>query len=674
MKASFAKRVEDLRKQLEHHEYQYYVLDRPEISDAEYDRLMRELRDLEEAHPDLRSPDSPTQRVGGQPREGFIKVPHSSPMLSLDNALNEQELREFDGRVRALLKSEKFQYVAELKLDGLSMAAYYAGGTFQQALTRGDGRVGEDVTGNARTIRSLPLRVKTQTGLEKEFEVRGEVVMPRRSFERLNEERERTGLSRFANPRNAGAGALRALDPSVTAGRQLDYFSYFLLKDGRPMLPSHWASLETLSAAGFKVNPCRKRCGNLDDLLQFIREWETKRDTLPYEIDGVVAKIDSIEQQEKLGRTAKAPRWAIAFKYPARQASTTLESIEVQVGRTGTLTPVAHLKPVVVGGVTVSRATLHNEDEIARLGVEIGDTVLVERSGDVIPKIVRVIDHGAHRRRFHMPAVCPVCGGHVVREQGEAASRCVNTNCPARLRESLLHFASRGVMDIDGMGDALVDQLLSRGLVHNIADLYQLTTDQILELERMGKKSASKVIKNIDDSRSQPLARVLNGLGIPFVGERTAQILSGHFGSLDEIAAASPDSLQEANEIGPKVAESIRQFFAEERNRELIERLRAAGLRFTAPKETKKAGPLTGLTFVLTGTLPSLKREDAKERIEAGGGKVAGSVSSKTNYVVAGDEAGSKLDKARELNIAVIDEARLLDMLDSTGPGGSGPE
>ncbi|MBV9405770.1 MAG: NAD-dependent DNA ligase LigA, partial [Acidobacteriaceae bacterium] len=495
-------------------------------------------------------------------------------------------------------------------------------------------------------------------------------VMQRRSFERLNEERERAGLLRFANPRNAAAGALRALDPSVTATRQLDYFSYFLLQDGRPMLPHHWDSLELLSAAGFKVNPCRKKCGGLDDLLAFIREWETKRDTLPYEIDGVVAKIDSVEQQEKLGWTAKAPRWAIAFKYPARQASTVLESIEVQVGRTGTLTPVAHLKPISFGGVTVSRATLHNEDEIARLGVEIGDTVLVERSGDVIPKIVRVLEQGAKRRPFQMPTVCPVCGGHVVREQGEAASRCVNTNCPARLRESLLHFASRGVMDIDGMGDALVDQLLTRALVRNIADLYQLTVDDLLQLERMGKKSAAKVIKNIDKSRSQPLPRVLNGLGIPFVGERTAQILAAHFGSLDEIAAASLESLQEAHEIGPKVAESIRQFFTEARNRELIERLRAAGLRFTAPKQREPSGPLSGMTFVLTGTLPTLKREEAKERIEAAGGKVAGSVSSKTNYLVAGEEAGSKLDKARDLNVPVIDEAGLTAMLmskDGTG-------
>jgi len=662
---SFGKHAEDLRKQIEHHEYLYYVLDQPKITDAEYDALMRELRELEEAHPDLRTPDSPTQRVGGQPREGFVKVAHSSPMLSLDNALNESELREFDARVGKLLQSESYEYVAELKLDGLSMAADYESGAFRQALTRGDGRVGEDVTENARTIRSLPLRVRDGKLKTRTFEVRGEGVMTKRSFERLNKEREKENLSLFANPRNAAAGGLRALDPSVTAARQLDYFAYFLLENGRPMMSSHWESLNALSDSGFKVNSHRKKCKDIGELLEFIREWETKRDSLPYETDGVVAKIDSVEQQEKLGWTAKAPRWAIAFKYPARQASTVLESIEVYVGRTGTLTPVAHLKPVGIGGVTVSRATLHNEDEIARLDVAMGDTVIVERSGDVIPKIVRVAERGTHRRHFGMPTECPVCGGHVVREEGEAASRCVNTNCPARLRESLLHFASRHVMDIDGMGSALVDQLLTRELIHNIADLYNLTVDQLADLERMGQKSASKVIQNIDRSRSQPLARVLNGLGIPFVGERTAQILADHFGSLDEVANADAEMLQEANEIGPKVSEGIRQFFGEERNRELIERLRGAGLQFTAPKRRKKEGPLTGRTFVLTGALPTLKREEAKERIEAAGGKVAGSVSAKTSYLVAGDDAGSKLDKAKSLNIPVLDEAALLAMLDS---------
>ncbi len=663
MKESVSHRAEHLRRQLEHHEYRYYVLDQPEISDADFDGLMRELRDLETAHPELRTPNSPTQRVGGQPREGFVKVPHSSPMLSLDNALNEQELREFDARVRGLLKGDAYEYVAELKLDGLSMAAQYAHGSFQRALTRGDGRVGEDVTENARTIRSLPLRLrKDEIGAQ--FEVRGEVVMQRRSFDRMNDEREKAGLSRFANPRNAAAGALRALDPAITAARQLDYYTYFLLKDGQPAVDSHWHSLELLAAVGFKVNPHRAKCHGLEELLKFIAQWEEKRDGLGYEIDGVVVKVDSVAQQQKLGWTSKAPRWAIAFKYPARQASTVLENIEVQVGRTGALTPVAHLRPVVISGVTVGRATLHNEDEIARLGVHIGDTVLVERSGDVIPKVVRVVSESAQRKPFRMPKACPVCGGHVVREEGESASRCVNTNCPARLRESLLHFAARGVMDIDGMGDALVDQLLGRGLVRNIADLYALTVEQLMDLERMGKKSAAKVIQNIDASRAQPLARVLNGLGIPFVGERTAQILADHFGGLDAIAAANLEELQEAEEIGPKVADSIRQFFAEKQNRDLMERLRAAGLRFTAEKRRKKQGTLSGVTFVLTGTLPTLKREEAKARIEEAGGKVAGSVSSKTKYLVAGEEAGSKLDKARELGITVLDEAQFLAVLD----------
>lgn len=667
MKESPSRRIDELRSQLEHYEYQYYVLDQPEISDAEYDLLMRELQNLETQHPDLRTAESPTQRVGGQPREGFVKVPHSSPMLSLDNALNETELRDFDGRVRSLLKEEPYEYVAELKLDGLSMAAQYSGDKLERALTRGDGRVGEEVTENARTIRSLPLRVRGESFAHGElFEVRGEVVMQRRSFERLNEERELAGLPRFANPRNAAAGALRALDPSVTAARQLDCFTYFLLRDGHPFFPSHWQNLEALQHAGFKVNAYRLKCAGIEELLGFIHEWETKRDSLPYEIDGVVAKVDSIAQQDKLGWTAKAPRWAIAFKYPARQSATVLEAIEVQVGRLGNLTPVAHLKPVSLAGVTVSRATLHNEDEIARLGVEIGDSVLVERSGDVIPKIVRVLEQGKHRRKFQMPTTCPECGGHVVRAEGESASRCVNSNCPARLRESLLHFAARGVMDIDGMGDALVDQLLKAGFVRNIADLYSLTAEQLLTLDRMGKKSATKVIVNIDRSRAQPLPRVLNGLGIPFVGERTAQLLAGHFGSLDEIANAGTERLQEVGEVGPKVAESIRQFFSEERNRELIERLRGTGLQFTGPKQSKAPrGPLAGKTFVLTGSFPTLKREEAKTRIEEAGGKVSGSVSSKTDYVVAGEEAGSKLDKARDLNIAIIDEAALLVLLDA---------
>jgi DNA ligase (NAD+) len=652
--------AERLRETLRRHEHLYYVLDQPEVDDAEYDALMRRLAQIEREHPELATPDSPTQRVGGAPREGFVKAAHSAPMLSLDNALNEGELREFDRRVRELLAGADCRYAAELKLDGLSMAVRFEHGVLVQAITRGDGLTGEDVTENARTIRSLPLRVRDGPG---RFEARGEVIMDRRAFERLNGERERQELARYANPRNSAAGSLRVLEPRVTASRQLDFYPYFLLIDGQPACESHWESLETMARMGFKVNPNRALCAGIDELLTFCRECEARRGELPYEIDGIVAKIDSIPQQRALGWTAKAPRWAIAFKFPPRQVETVLENIEVQVGRTGALTPVAHLRPVEVAGVVVSRATLHNQDEIERLGVHIGDTVVIERSGDVIPKVVRVSAHGDGRRRFEMPKQCPVCGGDVAREEGEVATRCVNTNCPARLKESILHFAARGVMDIDGVGDALVDQLVDRGLVSSVAGLYQLTPLQLAPLERMAEKSAKKICDNIERSKTQPLARVLNGLGMPFVGERTAQILSDTFGSLDEIAGANAETLQRADEVGPKVAGSIRHFFDEPRNRELVERLRAAGLQFAGEKRRAEGGPLAGLTFVLTGTLPSLTREEAKARIEAGGGKVTGSVSKKTNRVVAGEDAGSKLDKARALGVAVIDEAGLLELL-----------
>jgi DNA ligase (NAD+) len=657
---SAAQKIEKLREQLRHHEYLYYVMDAPEVSDAEYDAMIRELTALEAQHPELITPDSPTQRVGGKPREGFVKVRHSSPMLSLDNAMGEEELRDFDRRVRGLLKGEPFAYVAELKLDGLSMAVLYEEGRLARALTRGDGFVGEDVTENARTIRSIPLHTLKRSG---NFEVRGEVVLTRKAFEKLNAESASAGQRTFANPRNAAAGALRVLDPSITASRQLEYFTYFLIENGAPVCATQWEALETLKEMGFKVSLQRKRCADIEELLEFCNHWAERRESLPFEIDGVVAKVDSVEQQNRLGWTARAPRWAIAYKFAARQAETVVEDITVNVGRTGVLTPTAVLKPVNVGGVTVSRATLHNEDEIARLGVHSGDTVLLERAGDVIPHVVRVVKPGEHRRAFRMPSHCPVCGSEIARVEGEAASRCVNTNCPARLKESILHFAARGVMDIDGLGDALVNQLVDRGLVSNIADLYRLTAEQLMELERMGKKSASKLIANIDASRDRPLPRILNGLGIPFVGERTAQFLAEAFGDLDAIAQAGEEELQRAEEVGPKVAQSIRGFFHEKRNRDLIERLRAERLPFQYESPRKASGALTGRTFVLTGTLPTLAREEAKERIEQAGGKVAGSVSRKTNYVVAGEEAGSKLDKARELGIEVIDEAGLLEML-----------
>jgi DNA ligase (NAD+) len=655
-----AREIEKLREELRKHEHLYYVLDQPAITDAEYDALMRRLQELERQHPELAAPDSPTQRVGGKPREGFLKVQHSSAMLSLDNALNEGELREFDRRVRDLLGGEAFCYVAELKMDGLSMAAHYADGFLTQAVTRGDGRVGEDVTENARTIRSLPLRVKAELPA---FEVRGETVMNRRAFERLNAERDDAGLSRFANPRNAAAGSLRLLEPQVTAARRLDYYTYFLLANGAPARDSHWESLEELTRMGFKVSAHRRVCQGIDEALAFCAHWENRRDELPFEIDGVVVKVDSIEQQRRLGFTAKAPRWAIAYKYPARQAVTTVENIGVQVGRTGALTPVAYLAPVLVSGVTVSRATLHNEDEIERLGLQIGDTVVIERSGDVIPKVVRVQSLGSPRRPFEMPAQCPVCGGTVTREEGEAATRCINTNCKARLKESILHFAARGVMNIDGVGEALVDQLVDRGMVESVADLYGLTIGSLMSLDRMGLKSASNILRNIEKSKKNPLPRVLTALGIRFVGERTAVFLAEAFGSLDGIASAGLDILQEADEVGPRVAESIYQFFREPRNRQLVERLRDAGLQSHYESTRPKAGPLKGLTFVLTGTLPNLSREDAKRLIEAAGGKVVGSVSKKTSYVVAGEDAGSKLGKAQELGVKVVSEDGLLDLI-----------
>lgn len=654
--------VERLRAEIRRHEHSYYVLDQPEISDAAYDALMRELQAIETAHPELLTPDSPTVRVGGSPREGFVKVEHSSPMLSLDNALNETELREFDRRAADLLGGEPRVYSAELKLDGLSMAAHYRNGLFARAVTRGDGLVGEDVTENARTIRSLPLKASDHPWPE--FEVRGEVIMTRRGFERLNEERAREGLSLYANPRNSAAGSLRVLDPSITAARQLEFQAYFLLVNGQPALPSHWESLMRLRELGFKINPHAGRLEGVRALEEYCRSWADRRETLPYEIDGVVAKIDSIEQQRRLGWTAKAPRWAIAFKFSARQAETVLEGIEVQVGRTGALTPVARLRPVVVGGVTVSNATLHNEDEIGRLDLAIGDTVVLERSGDVIPKIVRVMSRPENRMAFRMPSHCPVCDSIVVRAQGEAASRCLNTNCPARLKESVEHFAARNVMDIDGMGEALVEQLVERGLVRSVADIYQLTLDQLVSLERMGEKSASKIVANIEASKKRPLPRLISGLGIPFVGERTAQLLADNLGDLGNIRDADFDRLQSVPEVGPKVAESIQRFFAEPHNQELIERLSAAGLNLkykAAPRPV--GGALEGMTFVLTGTLPTLSREEAKARIEAAGGKVTGSVSKKTNVVVAGEEAGSKLEKAQELGIDIWDEGGLLDRI-----------
>ncbi len=659
------KKLESLREKIRHHEYLYYVLDNPEISDTEFDKLMQQLKDLEVEHPELVTRDSPTQRVGGKPREGFVKVPHSSPMLSLDNTYNEEELRDWERRVHELSGRKDVDYVCELKLDGMSLALIYEDGKLVRGITRGDGSVGEDVTLNVRTVRSVPLSIPKErlkkAGIPVDFEVRGELLMPLAAFKRMNEERESKGLTTFANPRNATAGTVRQLESKVTAERRLDYFSYMLLNNGRTYFDRHSKTLDALDGAGFKVNQNRKLVHDIDEAWAFIKQWEAKRDSLPYEIDGIVIKVDRTSLQDELGFTGKAPRWAIAYKYAARAGITRLEDIRVQVGRTGKLTPVAMLAPVLIGGTTVRNATLHNMDEIERLGVKIGDWVQVERGGDVIPKVAKVIedkDHPRGHKSFHMPETCPVCGTKVVRTEGEVDYRCVNANCPAKLRETILHFASRGVMNIDGMGDALVNQLTERGLVKNVADIYKLTKADLLSLERMGYKSAQNILDEIEASKKLPLERVIYGLGIRMVGERTAQFLAEHFGSMEALERAGVEDLQNVNEVGPRIAESIVEFFSIAANRKLVERLRETGLTLTGQKK-QRGTKLAGKTFVLTGTLAHFTRDEAKKMIEDAGGKVTGSVSKKTDYVVAGADAGSKLDKAKELGVAVIDEKEL---------------
>jgi len=663
------RKLEALRDSIRHHEYLYYVLDNPGISDAEFDRLMNELKAIEAEHPELITSDSPTQRVGGKPREGFVKVRHSSPMLSLDNTYSEAELRNWERRVHELSGQNDVEYVCELKLDGMSLALQYEAGRLARGVTRGDGSVGEEVTGNVRTVRSVPLSVPKEklkkAGIPADFEVRGEMLMPIASFKKMNEERETKGLSLFANPRNATAGTVRQLEPSITAQRRLDYFTYMLLQDGRTYFDRHWETLNSLEAAGFKVNPRRCLARNFDEVWAFIQEWEGKRESLPYEIDGIVIKVDRTGLQQELGFTGKAPRWAIAYKYAARAGITRLENVRWQVGRTGKLTPVAELAPVLIGGTTVRNATLHNMDEIERLGVKIDDWVQVERGGDVIPKVAKVIDDKDHSRgktEIEAPLTCPVCGTKVVRSEGEVDYRCVNANCPAKLVGTILHFASRGVMNIDGMGESLVNQLIDRGLVKNVADIYDLTKKDLLSLERFADKSAQNILDEIENSKKLPLERVIYGLGIRMVGERTAQFLAEHFGSMEALEKASIEELQNVDEVGPRIAESIAEFFQVAANRKLVERLRAAGLTVTGVKK-QRGTALAGKVFVLTGTLSQFTRDEAKKMIEDAGGRVSGSVSKKTDYVVAGTDAGSKLDKAKELGVKVIEEREMRQLL-----------
>jgi DNA ligase (NAD+) len=659
------KRIDSLRNKIRHHEYLYYVLDQPEISDQDFDKLMQHLKDLETEHPGLVTPDSPTQRVGGKPREGFVKVRHSSPMLSLDNTYNEEELRGWERRVHELSGRKDVDYVCELKLDGMSLALVYEDGKLARGVTRGDGTTGEDVTLNVRTVRSVPLSIPKdklkKADIPPDFEVRGELLMPTASFMKINTEREKEGLPTFANPRNFTAGTVRQLDANITAARRLDYFPYILLVNGRTYFDRHSKTLSALDTAGFKVNTNRKLVHSMEEVWQFIQTWEGKRDSLPYEIDGIVVKVDRTALQDELGFTGKAPRWAIAYKYAARAGITKLEDIRVQVGRTGKLTPVAVLAPVSIGGTTVRNATLHNMDEIERLGVKIGDYVQVERGGDVIPKVAKVIDDKDHPRgtkEFQMPEKCPVCGTKVVRTEGEVDYRCVNANCPAKLLGTILHFASRGVMNIDGMGEALVNQLIEKGLVKNVADIYDLTKKDLLSLERFADKSAQNILDEIERSKQLPLERVIYGLGIRMVGERTAQFLAEHFGSMEALATASVEELQNVNEVGPRIADSIAEFFGNPANRKLVERLGKAGLAFKGQKK-ERGTKLAGKKFVLTGTLAKYTRDEAKKMIEDAGGRVSGSVSKKTDYVVAGADAGSKLDKAKDLGVAVIDEKEM---------------
>ncbi|MGH9600573.1 MAG: NAD-dependent DNA ligase LigA [Terracidiphilus sp.] len=681
-----AQRAEELHAEIRRHEHLYYVLDAPEISDAEYDALMNELKRIEAEHPELVTPDSPTQRVGGKPAEGFRKAQHSRPMLSLDNVYSAEELADWDRRVRELAADLPVAYTAELKLDGLSVALRYepappetsedGGARLASGLTRGDGQTGEDVTSNIRTIRSVPLAVSDaalkKIRLPQAFEVRGEVVMPESAFLRLNEEREQQGLPPAVNPRNAAAGTLRTLEPGIVANRRLVVYAYFLLVEGEYLAAGQTATLDALTALGFRVNPHRARVDSVDAMLKFIGDVEARRATLGYEIDGVVFKVDAHATQQRLGYTGRAPRWAVAYKFTAKSGITQLNDILISVGRTGKLTPTAELTPVFIGGTTVSRATLHNADFIERMGLKIGDWVKVERGGDVIPKVAEVIEDADHPRgslKFSYPKDCPECGNPVVREEGEVDYRCVNADCPAKLRESLLHFGARGVMNIEGLGEAAVQQLLDRGLVKSVADLYSLTEEQLVALERFAEKSARTLLGEIERSKKAGLARVLMGLGIRFVGERTAELLAEEFGSIDALMNAGAEELERVEEVGPRISEAILDFFSRPANRTLVESLKEAGVDMTAEKKQRSA-KLAGLTFVLTGTLPTLTREEAKQKIEAAGGKTAGSVSKKTNYVVAGDEAGSKLDKARELKVSVIDEAGLLAMLEAPAKSG----
>jgi DNA ligase (NAD+) len=657
-----AKEIQHLREEIRHHDYLYHVADDPEISDAAYDRLMKRLKQLEAENPKLVTPDSPTQRLGGVPREGFQTVQHRTPMVSLDNAFSMEDLANFDRRMRQATGREKIEYTTEHKFDGLSMSLMYEKGSLVRGVTRGDGRTGEDVTANVRTIRTIPLtldpaRLK-KAGLPGTFEVRGEGIMTRKAFERLNEQQDVIGGKRYANARNAAAGSVRVLDPNITSSRRLDFFAYYLLVDGRPPKKRHSEILEALSNLRFQVSEDWELCESIDAVDKYINKWESKREKLPFEIDGIVVKANEIALQNEVGFTAKSPRWAIAYKYPAHQETTLVRDILVSVGRTGVLTPFAVFEPVQIGGVTVVKSTLHNMDEVQRLGIHAGDTVLVERAGEVIPHVLKVVKHGTEEKEFKMPDKCPVCGMRVHHVEGEIAFRCVNVSCPVRRRESFLHFAARHAMNIDGLGEKIIDQLLEKNVVKDFADLYKLELETLAGLDRMAEKSAQNLIDEIAASKKNSLARLIYAIGMPFVGERTAQLLAEHFCSMDKLASASAEQLMEVGEVGPKVAEGVLEFFSEWANRKLIEHLNAVGVNMKEERAAPISAKFSGKTFVFTGTLANRTREAAEALVAAHGGKAGGSVSKKTSYVVAGADPGSKLAKAQSLGVSILDESQ----------------